>query len=100
MTIRRGIIKYIDIDDTNNGYIEIDDRMKPMHDYPDNKNTLNLMMGGSELKLWGFGSTRRQAQRIYYIVGIENIITHNIWLSLTKKHIFEKKCRYSIITLA
>ena len=30
----RGIIKYIDIHDTNNGHIEIDDRMKPMHDYP------------------------------------------------------------------
>ena len=46
MTIGRGIIKYIDIDDTNNRHIEIDDRMKPMHDYPDNKNTLNLMIGG------------------------------------------------------
>ena len=45
MTIGRGIIKYIDIDDTNHGHIEIDDRMKPMHYHPDNKNTLNLMMG-------------------------------------------------------
>ena len=42
----RGIIKYIDIHDTNNGHIEIDDRMKPMHDYPDNKNILNLTNGG------------------------------------------------------
>ena len=30
----RGLIKYIDIHDTINGHIEIDDRMKPMHDYP------------------------------------------------------------------
>ena len=41
MTIGRGIIKYMDIDDTNNGHIEIDDRMKPRHDYSDNKNALN-----------------------------------------------------------
>ena len=51
MTIGRVIIKYIDIHDTNNGHIEIDDRMKPMHDYPDNdypdnKSKFNLKMGG------------------------------------------------------
>ena len=49
--IGRVIIKYIDIHDTNNGHIEIDDRMKPMHDYPDNdypdnKSKFNLKMGG------------------------------------------------------
>ena len=34
--VGRGIIKYIDIRNTNNGHIEIDDRMEPMpmHDYP------------------------------------------------------------------
>ena len=30
----RGIIQYIDIHDTSNGHIEIDDRMRPIHDYP------------------------------------------------------------------
>ena len=45
MTIRRGIIKCIDIHDKNNGHIEIDDRMKLMHDYPDNKNKFNLTIG-------------------------------------------------------
>ena len=93
MTIGRGIIKYIDIYDTNNGHIEIDDRMKPMHYYPDNKNKLNLMMGGrvgSISKLWGLGSTRRQAQRIYYIVGVENIITHDSCCFWQKKHCWKK----------
>ena len=30
----RGIIKHIDIYDGNNEHIEIEYRMKPMHDYP------------------------------------------------------------------
>ena len=96
MTIGIVIIKYIDIHDTN-GHIEIHDRMKPMHDYtdndyPDNKSTFNLTMGGgrSELKLYTClleGSSRRLFT--YYIVGVDNI-THDIWLFLTKKHVFEK----------
>ena len=32
--VGRGIIKHIDIYDRNNGHIEIEYRMKPMHDYP------------------------------------------------------------------
>ena len=68
MTIGRGIIKYIDIDETNNGHIEIDDRMKPMHDYLDNKKTLNLTIGrGIRIKV--------KRTRVFS----------------TKKHIFEKK---------
>ena len=31
--VGRGIIKHIDIYDRNNGHIEIEYRMKPMHDY-------------------------------------------------------------------
>ena len=30
----RDIIQYIDIHDTSNGHIDIDDRMRPIHDYP------------------------------------------------------------------
>ena len=39
----RGIIKYIDIHDTNNGHIEIDDRMKPMHDYPRGERVVTIL---------------------------------------------------------
>ena len=34
MTVGRDIIQYIDIHDTSNGHFEIDDRMRPIHDYP------------------------------------------------------------------
>ena len=30
----RGIIQYIDTHDTSNGHIEINDRMRPIYDYP------------------------------------------------------------------
>ena len=68
MTIGRGIIKYIDIDDTNNGHIDIDDRMKPMHDYPDNKNTLNLTMGGGGIRI------KVMRTRVYQKAGAEDLL--------------------------
>ena len=63
----RGIIKHIDIDDTNNAHIEIGDRTKPMHDYPDNKNTLNLT-------IWGEVRIKVMRTRVYQKAGAEDLL--------------------------
>ena len=93
MTIGRVIIKYIDIHDTNNGHIEIDDRMKPMHDYPDNKNTLNLMIG-----VGGGIYIKVMRTRVYQKVGAEDILYEHILYCRSRKYnnprylvVFDKK---------
>ena len=64
----RDTIQYIDIHDTSNGHIEIDDRMKPMHYHPDNKNTLNLMIGGGGVFI------KVMRTRVYQKAGAEDIL--------------------------
>ena len=72
-----------------------------MHDYPDNNNTLNWPggQGGPNQSYEDSGEPERGSGGLFtfYIVGVENIITQDIWLFLTKKLIFEKNARCIVI---
>ena len=60
MTVGRDIVQYIDIHDTSNGHIEIDDRMRPIHDYP----------GG------GAGSHNVEFSYNHYPAKVKSIVAH------------------------
>ena len=40
----RDIIQYIDIHDTSDGHIEIDDRMRPIHDYLGGERVVTMLI--------------------------------------------------------